>query len=289
MCDQNALACINGRCLNISSIFTCVCNDGWQSDNSLFHLDNCSLPDQALLAIFLVFGVALGVPLVVMFALHARKTQSYMRQAATFSSIASIAWIAIFLSLYLENGLFEATAVLLSITYGFLNYVAEVILRMTVMPVFAVKRRKSDKRLLGNIIRIFTAIRLCYLVMGCVLAGFSRTSYNNMVVLVFIGLVILLVSFGVLLQVMYVQTLINILTVSLESGDDGVLSELSKHDLSTVLDKLQKFRKSLFVYVFNMVIINLTVIILYLALGNQLPYIWTFLSSFVLVGRSALL
>ena len=280
MVCQAQFGCMHGHCApidNSSSELVCVCDPGWSHDNSLFHLNNCSLPEHALLGIFIAFGLVAALPLLLYFAYIANQAKGRMRKTGLFVCLSCSSFFLSSLVLYLENGTFIVMSIMLGVNMAALNFVSENILKMTMAPVVAVQQKKFDRRLIRNIDRIYIGFRISIITMGCIQAGFSQTPYHNYCILAYLIFTCVITVISSALQSKYVGQSTSIIKQNLFSSSPGAVSagaESRQLNLDEVCGRLEKLQRSLKIFTFYTVVIYLTIVGLFLGMGQQLPYVW---------------
>jgi hypothetical protein len=110
--------------------------------------------------------------------------------------------------------------------------------------------------------------------MGCVMAAFSRTEQHNNVVLAYLVMVSVMGVVSLMTQGWFAHALKGVVekTVKFENGASA--SPHPHSDLETIIAKLDKFKRSLFVTGVLLGTLNMTMFAVYLGLGRYLPYAW---------------
>ena len=183
----DAYSCVRGICVEVNLSGTtsriCQCDVGWENDNSLFHLDNCGIPHYTLLAFFIVYGILIGIPLLGFFVRATQRAKGGLRRTGILLCIACINFSLFTFSLFLENGMFEVTSILLGINNATMVYVGENVLMLALRPVIAYNRHDLDTKTKLRLRRVLWLLRGVIIVACLIYAGLSRTQYFNFCIL----------------------------------------------------------------------------------------------------------
>ena len=102
--------CFNdGKCITNSSSSFCICNPGFGPDEAFFHDPSCTLPNNFYLGQLIEITLVSLVPLIGLFHI-ARRGTGKLKRAAFWMFIADFCIIFYALSVFLQNGAFEAAA-----------------------------------------------------------------------------------------------------------------------------------------------------------------------------------
>lgn len=109
---ENVPLCMNAAtCLRTNSTETCVCPSGYMHDYVFGHFTNCSLPEDALLAIFVTFSIVFFLCIVTLARYFIVVTGRPLKRLLAMQIVnVSLDWLHI-IAVYIERGAFEAAGI----------------------------------------------------------------------------------------------------------------------------------------------------------------------------------
>jgi hypothetical protein len=185
----------------------------------------------------------------------------------------------------LDNGLYEALGLFLGLILASMNFVGQNNMYMTLAPILAVSRGKLGKNLQRNMAILFNALRVCYIIVGCVLAGFARTKHHNLVLMGILVCTTVLAWISLSVQGWFAGLLKSIVEQTMQATQMASATGVARVELEMVIRKLSKFQRGILITNVVQTVINGIVIGLFLGFQQHLPYAWVlwpfqFLSSY---------
>ncbi len=275
MCDS--ISCIGGEC---SSNQTCICINGWEDDNTFFHLNNCSLPAVALLVILLLHWLS-TLPMILSFIYLYRRFSANSMTKKMVRNILFCLIINIFLSLslYLENGVFEATSIFIGGNLAGINYIGQVVGIVNLLPILKVNHHNVNKAV-WNFTLFMNCLRICFVLMGVICAIFSRQQeIFNITVIVLMLIIFVNGTLSNLVQIRFINALLRLL-----NPVASVITPTEKEEMMILLSKrVSKTRKMLFLFVFFQAILLVIIVGVYFGFNQQFPFAWCLYIGFILL------
>jgi hypothetical protein len=264
-------ACIHGMVNTSSNV--CECEFGWVDDNTLFHLNNCSLPSDALLALFICFGLLLALPCLIIMLVLTSKSKGDMKKIGIFACLSILAYSLCIMSLYLEGGMFESSIIFFGLVTISLSLISQSIVKATMMPIIALHNSAIQKSEIRHAQLVMWLIRILLMILCIVIAGICRSKYYNYFVLALILSLAIAACLSAFVQMRHIGRLISALQEVMSTTGSEQSQRYREIDL--VLKQLIKARKGMKVYACQVTINQLLIVSLFFGFQQQFPYCWS--------------
>jgi hypothetical protein len=266
------IICVRGTCDTSGTIPVCVCEPGWGHDTSYFRQFNCGLPDYYLLGVAVTFSIScvvfLGLFLHATYLAHGR-----LRTIGMMCSGSIVFQIACLLALYLENGTFEATSILLAVFLASQSYISESIVFLTMGPAM-MGTEKRARRFESRRVKIaMWTIRSIIVIAGIALAVIARLPSFNIGLSAYMMVLVVCANVSAYIQMKYVHELIaTIQKLALGGGATEAPGSERNQEFVNVIHRLEKAQHSIKVHAVMISISQIIIVAIFWGLGQNIPY-----------------
>jgi hypothetical protein len=258
--------CFNGGvCSNQSTedVQFCVCPSGWGGDRMWFHQDNCTMPEYALLALFL-FNTLLSV--FCLYKLYAMRSvaKERVRTILNLASIFVITFDLEILTLFVENGWFIGMSIATAMTVVTTCYWGYHMVKLFITPIVAV-----EPKLLSSITRLayVCLITIAAVTIGPCL-GLAISAYINPI------------PFNIIMMVYMLATVVFVafFAISISYYGRELIQRIGDRDIrtkDTVRHKLSAVQSGLIAFVLGRLPLVAACVVFW-CIGS-VPFLWVIL------------
>ena len=287
---QNGFSCIQGTCqqqiryevdqgINITESI-CICNQGWENDNSLFHQSNCALPNNALLG-FLILALITILPTFGLFARATLQAKGTARTLGVSVMVSMFILLVSSISMYLENGMFEVTSFFMCINNVSVNVLSSQLTILNLRTILMVHYRGNVREICQKFKSLMYLFQISFVIMGVVMAINARSSKFNYFVVALLCMMMATIIICSAYQYRFSSTLMGILDRIIgdknDSNEIGSEQRRVQREIFEAKNKLMKMRTGTIIFAIS-ALLNLGAIVgVFIGLQMQLPFAWCLL------------